>query len=44
MTNYFASDEIFYRRFFLPAKFYADFFPSDKVYVYNSLYGNKLAL
>ena len=33
MTNYFASGEIFYRRFFLPTKFYADFFSSDKVYI-----------
>ena len=31
MTNYFASDEIFYRRFFLPMKLYADFFSSDEV-------------
>ena len=26
------SDEIFYRRFFLPTKFYGDFFSSDKVF------------
>ena len=29
--NYFASAEIFYRRFFLPTKFYGDFFSSNKV-------------
>ena len=29
--NYFASDEIFYRLFFLPTKFNADFFSTDEV-------------
>ena len=31
MTNYFPSGNIFYQQFFLPTKFYADFFYFDKV-------------
>ena len=31
VTNYFASDEIFYRRLFLLTKFFADFLSSDKI-------------